>query len=57
MNFTSNLFAAVLPIVIGFIVQATGNYFAAMMFFAASAVGYLICSLLINFDKSMEIHE
>jgi len=57
MNFTSNLFAAILPIVIGFIVQATGNYFAAMMFFAASAIGYLICSLLINFDKPMDVYE
>ncbi len=55
MNFTSNLFAAILPIFIGFLVQATGNYYAAMMFFALAAVGYLICSLCINFDKKMEI--
>lgn len=57
MNFTSNLFAAILPIFIGFLVQATGNYYAAMMFFALAAVGYLICSLCINFDKKMEITE
>src|SRR5690606_32296798 len=42
MNFTSNLFAAILPIFIGFLVQSTGNYYAAMMFFALAAVGYLI---------------
>ncbi len=55
MNFTSNLFAAIIPIFIGFIVQMTGNYYAAMMFFAAAAVGYLVCSMTINFDKKMEL--
>ncbi|WP_232785371.1 MULTISPECIES: hypothetical protein [unclassified Serratia (in: enterobacteria)] len=55
MNFSSNLFAAIIPILIGFIVQLTGNYYIAMMFFATAAVGYLICSLLINFDKKMEL--
>lgn len=55
MNFSSNLFAAIIPILIGFIVQLTGNYYIAMMFFAAAAIGYLICSLLINFDKKMEL--
>lgn len=55
MNFSSNLFAAIIPIVIGFIVQATGNYYVAMMFFATAAVGYLMCSLLINFDNKMEL--
>ncbi|HEY0210651.1 MFS transporter [Acerihabitans sp.] len=53
MNFSSNLSAAIIPIFIGFLVQATGNYYAAMMFFAAAAVGYLLCSLAINFDKKI----
>lgn len=57
MNFSSNLFAAILPIIIGFLVQSTGNYYIAMMFFAAAAVGYLICSLSIDFDKPMHIEE
>lgn len=56
MNFSSNLFAAIIPILIGFVVQITGNYYIAMMFFAAAAVGYLICSLMINFDNKMEIN-
>ena len=47
MNFSSNLFAAIIPILIGFIVQATGNYYVAMIFFATAAEGYLLCSLLI----------
>ena len=57
MNFTSNLMAAILPIFIGFLVQSTGNYYAAMMFFALSAVGYLVCSLAIDFDKKMDIRQ
>ncbi|MFW6586389.1 MFS transporter [Acinetobacter baumannii] len=55
MNFSSNLFAAILPIFIGYIVDRTGSYYAAMMFFACAAIGYLICSLCINFDKPMHI--
>ncbi len=56
MNFSSNLFAAIIPILIGFVVQITGNYYIAMMFFAVVVVGYLICSLMINFDNNMEIN-
>lgn len=57
MNFSSNLFAAIIPIFIGFIVQLTGNYYAAMMVFVLAAVGYLICSLMINFDKPVIVTE
>lgn len=57
MNFTSNLFAAILPIFIGFLVQETSSYYGAMMFFVLAAAGYLVCSLLINFDKKMVIDE
>lgn len=55
MNFASNIFAAILPILIGYIIDQTGSYYAAMMFFACAAIGYLICSLSINFDKPMNV--
>lgn len=55
MNFTSNLFAAIIPIFIGFLVQVTGGYYSTMMFFALAAVGYLICSLMINFDRQVDM--
>ncbi|PKU21469.1 MFS transporter [Telmatospirillum siberiense] len=57
MNFCSNLTAAIVPIIVGFIVEATGSYFFAMMFFGAAAVGYLFCSLSINFDRPMSLAE
>ncbi len=55
MNFASNLTAAIVPIIVGFIVEATGSYFFAMMFFGAAAVGYLLCSLSIDFTRPMTI--
>ena len=55
MNFSSNIFAAILPILIGYMIDKTGSYYSAMMFFAFAATGYLICSLSINFDKPMHI--
>lgn len=51
MNFFSNLWAAVLPIVVGFLVQATGSYYIAIILFAVAAVGYFVCSMLIDFSK------
>lgn len=53
MNFCSNLTAAIIPILVGFMIHATKSYYSAMMFFAAAAIGYLICSILINFNRPM----
>lgn len=57
MNFCSNMTAAIVPIFVGFLIQSTGSYHAAMMFFVLAAVGYLICSLLINFNRKMVLKE
>ncbi|MFL9913469.1 MFS transporter [Paraburkholderia sp. RL17-337-BIB-A] len=43
------------PILVGGIVQATGSYFLAMMFFAATGVGLLLCSLGIDYEKKLPV--
>lgn len=55
MNFCSNLWAAVLPIIVGLLIQMTGSYYVAIMLFAAAAVGYFICSMMIDFKKPIHV--
>jgi ACS family D-galactonate transporter-like MFS transporter len=43
------------PILVGSIVQASGSYFLAMMFFAATGVGLLLCSLGIDYEKKLPV--
>jgi ACS family D-galactonate transporter-like MFS transporter len=43
------------PIVIGFIVQITGSYFLAMMFFAAAGIALLICSSAIDYSRKLPV--
>jgi ACS family D-galactonate transporter-like MFS transporter len=43
------------PILVGGIVQATGSYFLAMMFFAVTGVGLLLCSLGIDYEKKLPV--
>lgn len=57
MNFSSNLWSAIVPIIIGYLVAFTGSYYSTMMLFVAASVSYLACSWLINFDKPMHIEE
>lgn len=57
MNFCSNMTAAIIPIFVGWMIQSTGSYYSAMMFFAIAALGYLVCSLLINFNRPMALKE
>ncbi len=57
MNFFSNLWAAVLPIVVGFLVKSTGSYYIAIILFAVAAVGYFVCSMLIDFNKPISIED
>ncbi|XBS70398.1 MFS transporter [Acerihabitans sp. KWT182] len=55
MNFSSNLWSAIVPLCVGVLVQYTGSYYSTMMVFVAAAVCYLICSWLIDFNKPMHI--
>jgi MFS transporter, ACS family, D-galactonate transporter len=43
------------PVLVGAIVQATGSYFLGMMFFAATGVGLLLCSLGIDYEKKLPV--
>lgn len=42
-------------ILVGFIVQATGSYFLALMFFASAGVGLLICSTSVDYSKKLPV--
>ena len=51
MNAAGNLGGIVVPIVVGAIVQRTGDYFAALIFFAACGGMYTISSLMIDYSR------
>jgi ACS family D-galactonate transporter-like MFS transporter len=55
MNFAGNIAGITVPIIVGFIVQSTGSYFLALMFFAASAVALLVCSTLIDYSRKAPV--
>jgi MFS transporter, ACS family, D-galactonate transporter len=53
MNFFSNTGGIIIPIVTGFIVSVTGSYFSALILFSICGLVYLICSLMINYEKKL----
>jgi ACS family D-galactonate transporter-like MFS transporter len=53
MNLGGNIAGITTPIIIGFIVQATGSYFLALMYFAFAGVALLICSTLIDYSRRL----
>ena len=55
MNFAGNIAGILVPIIVGVIVQATGSYFLALMFFSASGVLYLISSLIIDYSRKLPV--
>src|SRR5207244_11111435 len=55
MNLGGNIGGISVPIIVGLIVQATGSYFLALMFFAAAGVGLLICSTAIDYSKKLSV--
>jgi ACS family D-galactonate transporter-like MFS transporter len=55
MNFAGNVAGIVVPIIVGVIVQLTGSYFLALMFFSASGVLYLISSLIIDYSRKLPV--
>jgi MFS transporter, ACS family, D-galactonate transporter len=52
MNFAGSASGIAVPIITGFILQATGGYQMALYFFAACAALYVVGSLLIDFSKA-----
>ncbi|WP_437882563.1 MFS transporter [Pseudomonas sp. LRF_L74] len=51
MNFWGNMAGVVVPILIGLIVQFTGSYFLALIFFVAMAMGLVLFSGLIDYRE------
>ena len=55
MNFGGNIAGVTVPIIVGAIVQATGSYFLALMFFAFAGVALLVCSSLIDYSRKLPV--
>src|SRR6202795_174845 len=55
MNLRGNIAGILTPLIVGFIVQATGSYFLALMYFAAAGVALLICSTLIDYSRKLPV--
>ncbi len=55
MNLGGNIAGISVPIIVGFIVQITGSYFLALMFFAAAGVALLICSSAIDYSRKLPV--
>ncbi|MBN3725804.1 MFS transporter [Burkholderia sp. Ac-20379] len=55
MNFSGNIVGVIVPILIGLIVQFTGTYFLALMFFVVAAFGLAVCASLIDYrDRGLD---
>jgi ACS family D-galactonate transporter-like MFS transporter len=55
MNLGGNIAGIATPVIVGAIVQTTGSYFLALMFFAAAGVALLVCSLAIDYTRRLPI--
>jgi ACS family D-galactonate transporter-like MFS transporter len=55
MNLGGNIAGITTPIIVGFIVQATGSYFLALMYFAAAGIALLICSTMIDYSRRLPV--
>lgn len=51
MNFGGNMVGVIVPILIGLIVQFTGSYFLALIFFVVMALGLVLFSSLIDYRE------
>jgi ACS family D-galactonate transporter-like MFS transporter len=55
MNLGGNIAGIAVPLIVGLIVQFTGSYFLALMFFAAAGVALLVCSLSIDYSRKLPV--
>ncbi len=55
MNLGGNIAGVLTPVIVGLIVQYTGSYFLALMFFACAGVALLICSSLIDYSRRLPV--
>jgi ACS family D-galactonate transporter-like MFS transporter len=54
MNFAGSASGIAVPIITGFILQATGTYYAVLLFFAACAALYVAGTMLIAFPSTRQ---
>jgi ACS family D-galactonate transporter-like MFS transporter len=50
-----NIAGITVPLIVGIIVQITGSYFLAMMFFAVAGIALLICSTAIDYSRRLPV--
>jgi ACS family D-galactonate transporter-like MFS transporter len=55
MNLAGNIGGIAVPVIVGLIVQATGSYFLALMFFTGAGLLYLISSLMIDYSRKLPV--
>ena len=55
MNLGGNIAGIGVPIVVGLIVQLTGSYFLALMFFAGAGLLLLGCSTAIDYSRKLPV--
>jgi ACS family D-galactonate transporter-like MFS transporter len=55
MNLGGNIAGITSPLIVGLIVQVTGSYFLALMYFAAAGIALLICSTLIDYSRKLPV--
>jgi ACS family D-galactonate transporter-like MFS transporter len=55
MNLFGNIAGVSVPLIVGFIVQMTGSYFLALMFFALASVALFICSVSIDYSRKLAV--
>ena len=55
MNLGGNIAGISVPIIVGLIVQTTGSYFLALMFFAMAGVALLACSTAIDYSRKLPV--
>ncbi len=55
MNLAGNIAGVAVPVIVGFIVQATGSYFLALMFFAFAGVALFLCSMTIDYSRKLPV--
>jgi ACS family D-galactonate transporter-like MFS transporter len=55
MNFAGNIAGITVPVIVGFIVQFTGSYHLALLFFAFAAAALFVCSTAIDYSRKLPV--
>jgi MFS transporter, ACS family, D-galactonate transporter len=55
MNLGGNIAGITVPVIVGFIVQTTGSYYLALMFFAFAAAALFVCSIAIDYSRKLPV--